>query len=111
MAKQPIQLGVRIRQEVEAYRHALKRARFPTFRLIVFGSQAKGTALPDSDIDVAVVSESFGKDRFDEGVQLLRHRNGHFSIEPHPMHPDDLNDRWSPFAQEVRTHGIPVDEE
>ncbi len=109
MAQRSIRLAPAVIQEVEGYRRALKRARIPVHRLIVFGSQAKGTAGPDSDIDVAVISRQFGKDRFEEGVKLLKHRGGHFLIEPHPFHPDDLNDRWDGLAQEVRRHGIALE--
>ncbi len=99
--------------QVRRYRQRLRAARIPITKLLVFGSRAKGTARDDSDIDVAVVSPRFGRDYFREGVRLsrLRWRDQLFMIEPHPFHPDDLNDRWSTLAHEVRTHGIPVDEE
>jgi len=110
MAARSTQLAPAVRRQVQAYRQALKRARVPRFRLIVFGSQVKGTARRDSDIDIAVVSPLFGKDRFEEGVRLLRYRGGNFRIEPHPFHPDDFDDRWDGLAQEVKRFGVAVDE-
>jgi uncharacterized protein len=37
---------------------------------ILFGSWAKGTAHKQSDIDLAILSRDFGKDRFEEGAML-----------------------------------------
>ena len=39
--------------------------------MILYGSYAKGKAHPDSDIDVAVVSKHFGKDKVEEGIMLF----------------------------------------
>ena len=39
---------------------------------ILFGSRAKGTSTPDSDIDLAIISRDFGKDRHNESVLLQR---------------------------------------
>lgn len=105
------QLTPAVLDRVHRYRRNLRAAGIPITTLIVFGSRAKGTARPDSDIDLAVVSPRFGRDYFREGVRLLRlRRRGELlDIEPHPMHPDDLNDRWSTFAYEVKTYGIPVE--
>jgi uncharacterized protein len=40
--------------------------------IILFGSRAKGTHRPDSDIDLCVISRNFGKDRFEESVLAIR---------------------------------------
>ena len=66
-----------------------------------------GTHRRESDIDLAIVSPTFGKDYHAELGRLLRLREEvSLLIEPHPFHPDDLADRWSTLAQEVRTRGI-----
>lgn len=42
-------------------------------RMVLFGSHAKGTATPDSDIDVVIISEDFrGKDRFKQTEMTWR---------------------------------------
>jgi predicted nucleotidyltransferase len=94
------------------YRQALAQIGIPVADMLLFGSRAKNTARPDSDIDVAVVSPAFGRDYHDELGQLLRCRE-HVSllIEPHPFHPADLQNRWSSLAQEIRTHGIQIPKE
>lgn len=110
MANTTIKLNPEIIKQVRNYLVAVRSAGIPVEQVFVFGSQAKGTARPDSDIDVAIISPSFGKDYFNERVKLmnLRRSRKNYGIEPHPMHPDDLNDKWSTFVDEVKTWGIPV---
>jgi len=75
-------------------------------QLILFGSYAKGTARSDSDVDVCVVSDTFGKNRLDEMVKLKKLTIPVDTIlEPFPFHPDDLNDRYNPLAAEIRSFG------
>lgn len=109
MAKQSTRLKPSIIRKVHAYKRVLTDARISVVQIIVFGSQVKGTAHADSDIDVAIVSPSFGKDYHNELVRLSKLcDNDTIDIEPHPFHPDDLNNRWSTLAQEIRQHGIEV---
>src|SRR3989344_1101944 len=90
------------------YKEILERE-FPITQVIVFGSQAKGTASQYSDIDVCVVSPHLGHDRHDERVMLSRFTDGiDWRIEPHPYYPDDLTDPGDPLANEIRKHGISV---
>jgi len=98
-----------VRRQINQYRKLLVDANIPVSQIIVFGSQAKGKTHSGSDIDLAVVSPSFDKDHFDALGRLMRVRDDDtIDIEPHPLHPDDLNDRWSTFAQEIKRHGIRV---
>lgn len=79
-------------------------------KIILYGSHASGYARPDSDIDVAVVSPDFGKDRFEEGVQL-RYIAGDIdlNIEPIPLSPESYeNDTWVPIIWEIRDKGIEI---
>jgi predicted nucleotidyltransferase len=41
-------------------------------RVILYGSYAAEKGRRDSDIDVAIVSRDFGKDRVEEGMALYR---------------------------------------
>lgn len=108
MAKKIHQLKPGVSKIVREYYRHLIDARIPVKAFIVFGSQAKGTAGASSDIDIAVVSPTFGKDYFDEMVMLRHLRKGLYEIEPHPLHPSDLNSKWSTFIHEVKKYGIPV---
>ncbi|MCL5774254.1 MAG: nucleotidyltransferase domain-containing protein [Firmicutes bacterium] len=109
MARQAVRLNQKVLEEVKAYRQALKAAKIPITSIIIFGSQAKKTSHPGSDIDVAVISPRFGKDYHKDLIKLIRLRGSRFTmIEPHPLHPCDLNDRWSTFVQEVKKYGIVI---
>ena len=77
-------------------------------RIVLYGSHAKGKQRPDSDIDIAVVSRDFGKDRVEEGMLLFRIA-GEIDprIEPVPISVKSYkNDTWVPLIYEIRTKGI-----
>ncbi len=94
---------------VTIFAKRLRAARIPYDGLIVFGSYAKGTAKPWSDIDLCVVSRAFGKDRHGERVKLMHIRDDDtIDIEPHPFHPKELADMYDSLAHEIRTYGVPV---
>lgn len=102
-------LSTRVVDTVHLYADALHDRGIPFSRLIVFGSQAKGTAKKWSDIDVCVVSNQFGKDRHSERVGLMLVRDDRLlDIEPHPFSPEDLADKYDPLASEIRKYGIQV---
>ena len=78
-------------------------------KIILFGSYAKSKASADSDIDVVVVSNQFGRDTAQE-MMLLRKIalkiDSH--IEPVPLSPDDLSDKYSSFSREINRYGIDI---
>ena len=57
---------------IKKFVKALKREGITIDRVILYGSHATGNVRPDSDIDVAVISKDFGKDRVEEGMILFR---------------------------------------
>ncbi|MBU1628437.1 nucleotidyltransferase domain-containing protein [bacterium] len=80
-------------------------------KMILYGSRLTGKFHEDSDIDVALVSPDFGKDRFDEGVKLFQ-----FAckidprIEPVPISPQSYeHDTWIPLIYEIRENGLELD--
>ena len=85
----------------------VQQAGIPVKTAYLFGSFAKNTAHQWSDIDICIVSKKFGKDYFDETVKL-RHltENVDDRIEPIAYRPEDLNDRYSTLANEIKTFGI-----
>jgi len=94
---------------VHIYKKDLLRAGIMPKQLIVFGSQTTGKAKPWSDIDVCVVSDDFGKDRFSDRLKLMHIQDRKtLDIEPHPMSPEELAAPWDPLANEIRTYGISV---
>lgn len=91
---------------IRRYREALLREGIPVERLILFGSRAKGKAKLWSDIDLCVVSKSFGKNHHDEMVKLSRLALPiEPLIEPVPYHPKDLSNTLDPLVHEIHKHG------
>jgi predicted nucleotidyltransferase len=77
-------------------------------RLILYGSHAAGKAQRDSDIDVAVVSRDFGKDRVEEGIELYRIAGKvDTRLEPVPISVAAYeNDTWLPLIYEIKVKGL-----
>jgi len=94
---------------INQYIELLKQEGIDVSKVILFGSYAKGTAKPESDIDIAVVSSQFGKNNLKEMMLLRRIAlkiDSH--IEPLPFSPREINDRYSTLAQEILKHGIAI---
>jgi predicted nucleotidyltransferase len=97
-------------KKLRKFQIALKRKGIRVARMILYGSRAAGTFHKDSDIDVAVVSPDFGKDRFEEGVMLFRIACAiDPRIEPVPISVKSYEkDTWVPLIYEIRTKGVEV---
>lgn len=94
---------------IQQYVKLLKEKGVNVSKVILFGSYAKGTAKPESDIDLAIVSSQFGKNNLKEMMLLRRIAlkiDSH--IEPLPFSPKDINDRYSTLAQEIIKYGITI---
>lgn len=73
----------------------------------LFGSAARGTAGPDSDIDVALILENL-ENSFDAQVELMKLRRSiDTRLEPHPLPVEDERD-YDPFLREIRSTGLRV---
>ena len=57
---------------INLYVNLLKQKGVDVSKVILFGSYAKGTAKPESDIDIAIVSSQFGKNNLKEIMFLRR---------------------------------------
>lgn len=79
-------------------------------RAVIFGSRAAGTSRPDSDVDVAIVSPDFGRNRIDEGMMLQRAAwRVDTRLEPVPLSSDSYrDDEWLPLVHEIRSRGVVV---
>jgi predicted nucleotidyltransferase len=94
---------------IGSYQKDLINAGVHVDKLIVFGSQISGSAKSWSDIDLCVVSNKFSHDLHSEMVRLLQIRSdASLDIEPHPMRPEDLEDRYDVLAVEIRKYGIVI---
>ena len=73
----------------------------------IFGSYAKGSAGPDSDIDIAVVFDEV-EDSFELQVQLMKIRRRYDSrIEPHVFRAGDFNGA-NPLVGEIVSTGVEI---
>lgn len=73
----------------------------------LFGSYANGHASIESDIDLAIVSQSFGTNKFDENVTLGKLTWGiDTRIEPIGFSPEEFQSDF--FAQEIKRTGIEI---
>ncbi len=97
------------KEKARKFIKSLSKSGIKVNKAYLFGSYAIGKAKKDSDIDVCVVSPSFGKDYFAEMVKLRKYSLKIDSrIEPVPFLPKDLDDKYSTLASEIRKFGIPL---
>lgn len=93
---------------LKAVLHFLEELEQSGVRLVaayLYGSHAMGTARPDSDIDVALISEDFTGDWLEDHrkiVQALLHSDAR--IEPVRFRPEQFCDEH-PLVWEIKTKG------
>ena len=95
-------------QSIIKYIRELERHKIPIRKAVLFGSYAKGLAKPESDIDVALISEVFSGDRFKDRQKIIPlRRNIDSRIEPLPFTPEDYDDGGM-LAEEIKKSGIVI---
>lgn len=92
---------------VKKFLLALKKEGIHVDKVVLYGSRVSGKARPESDIDVAVISKDFGKDRIKEGMFLFRMAGDiDARIEPVPLSVEAYEkDTWVPLIYEIRKKG------
>ena len=92
---------------IKKFVKALRKHGISVDHVILYGSYTRGNVRPDSDIDVAVVSKNFGKDRVEEGMSLFRIAGEIDSrLEPVPISLSAYeNDTWVPLIYEIKERG------
>jgi predicted nucleotidyltransferase len=99
-----------IRNIVLQFINALMAREIRIERVVVYGSYASGKTHGGSDLDLAIISPDFGKDRFEEG-KMLRRVAWRIDprIEPVPISSESFeNDTWIPLIHEIRSNGIEI---
>lgn len=82
---------------------------YKVYAVILFGSYAKGTNNENSDIDIAIITDDFENDIFDEELNLMKlRRKIDTRIEPHLIRIKDYKNAETPFIKEVIDTGIKV---
>ncbi|HAI85744.1 MAG TPA: nucleotidyltransferase [Firmicutes bacterium] len=102
------ELPPEVAEAVGAFIRALQ-ARIPIDRVILFGSYVHGTAIDESDIDIAVVSSAFGGNAWDDRRLLFDTviaARLDSRLEPHPLSPRDCQMPSSWVKTEILEKGI-----
>jgi predicted nucleotidyltransferase len=91
------------------FKELLLRRGYPVRRVVLYGSVAKGTARPDSDIDIAVVTDPFRPSRIREGGDiLLASKDIDARIETVALHPEDFEQPFFALGSEIERTGVEV---
>jgi len=83
------------------------RRSLPVDKVVLFGSYAKGTADPQSDVDICFFLKSYdGRERFDIMLDLFRLMRGYDDayFEPIVFETSDIEDD-NPFVKEILRTG------
>jgi predicted nucleotidyltransferase len=97
-----------IKKAVKNYIEELRNHGIPVSEVILFGSCVRGGNKEESDIGVAIVSDAFSGDRFEDRRRIVRLRRGIDSrIEPIPLTPWDFAARRN-LIVEIRRTGIKI---
>ena len=83
---------------------------FHVDKALLYGSFATGKQTADSDLDIAIISNDFGRDRFNEGKMLMQLAwRIDARLHPVPVSADSYkNDTWVPLIHEIREHGVEI---
>ena len=104
--KKQIKNDQSINQEIKRYIKILKDNKISVKKIILFGSFAKQKTHEFSDIDLAVISDQFGKDEIAEMMKLkklsIRVSN---RIEPIPLSEDYFSMKLHPLIGEIKKYG------
>jgi uncharacterized protein len=80
-------------------------------KAVLYGSYASGNVHTGSDLDLAIISPDFGKNRFEEGKMLLQIAwRIDPRLEPIPISSDSYEkDTWVPLIYEIKEKGIELE--
>lgn len=99
-----------IRNIIKKFVDALTTRGIKVEKAILYGSYVSGKEHTSSDIDIAIISPDFGKDRFEEGKLLMQLA---WRVDPRieavPISSESYEkDTWIPLIYEIRQKGIMV---
>jgi len=93
---------------VKRYIEELRKHNIPVREAILFGSYVRGSIKEESDIDVAVVSEAFTGDRFEDRRKIVPlRRKIDNRIEPMPFNLEIFS-RGSILIDEIKKTGVRI---
>ena len=80
-------------------------------RVVLFGSYAQGDYRTDSDIDVAVFSDSFRGRRFVDAVSFLLSKSRRHRVDLEPLgftFEEYLDSEGNDFVQQIKKEGVEI---
>ncbi len=90
---------------VKMYIEELEKNGIKISEAVILGSHAKGEVHHESDIDIALISDAFTGDRFEDRRRIVPLRRRIDSrIEPIPFRPEDFNDGGM-LVEEIKSTG------
>ena len=99
-----------LKELIERFITLLCRKGIRVEKVILYGSFVSGNIHEGSDIDLAIVSPDFGKDRYEEGKLLFQIAwRVDPRIEPVPISSESYKkDTWLPLIHAVREKGVEI---
>ena len=98
----------RIRKTIDKYIDALRKNHVPIKQAVLFGSYAQGKYKEWSDIDIALVSDIFEGNRFEDSGKIRRINLSISSdLAVLPYRPEDFTPD-DPFVKEIMETGVRI---
>jgi|SRR3990167_8320450 len=95
-----------LKELVLRYKSALAQKNIPVSAIYLFGSYARGNAGKASDIDLCVISDTFGRDDFKEMVMINQiAKRVAAEIEAFPVAEEEFRKKNNPFVIEALKTG------
>lgn len=103
-----VEIPDKVRNIIDKYILVLEENNIHVMKAVLFGSYAGGRANDWSDIDIALVSDSFDGDRFDDRSKIRKITLSVSSdLSPLPFCPEDFIPE-NPFVKEIIENGIRI---
>ena len=106
------EISSELKNKIKDYLNILKNDIIINYA-ILYGSYAYGNPAKESDIDLAIISENFGKDHIQEMRYLsVKRLDSDSLIEPYAIGLNDFNNRTKgDFISEIYEKGIIIEQE
>lgn len=103
-----VKISNKILSDIHSFIDELNKNQIEITDAYLFGSYSNNKANEYSDIDLALISEDFTGDRF-EDKDMMRdiYLKINWKISPYPIKKSQLNDNWF-FQSEISNKGIKV---
>jgi len=103
-----VKIPDRIRKIIDRYIDALRKNHVPIKHAVLFGSYAQGKYKEWSDIDIALVSDVFEGNRFEDRGKIRRiNLSVSSDLEVLPYRPEDFTPD-DPFVKEIMETGVRI---